>query len=229
LLLQTISIYSPLLPILVFLILKFNKKKRLKWVVFILLILSVLVDILSFLLAQKSMSNLIVINVFTLVEGILLTYFFYFLFFTIKVLQKLTLALCLVFVITWVFLNVVSKKILTYDYISQAIEFIILLFLCLLYFFQKTQVSDSQFIYNTYEFWLVSAFLIYCAGTFFSFFTPMNPSETNSDIVVFEYISRIGSIIKSILITIAFYLNLVNVPKNQPNPNSIYYIKDLKE
>lgn len=228
-LLHYISIYSPLLPILVFLIFPYNRSQKLKWVVFILLALGVSIDVLSYSWAKKALSNLVLINLFTLIEGLLLSYFFYILFFKKRILQKITLFSGISLLSIWLVRNIFLQNILKYDYLSQAIEFIVLLLLCLLYFFQKAKVSDTVFIYSTFEFWLVSALLIYCAGTFFSFFIPMSASEKEKDIIVFEYISRFGSIVKNILITIAFCINPAKLSKNRPNPNSIYYIKDLKE
>ena len=226
---QLISILSVFLPILVFLFYSFNRKSRLKWVIFLLLLNSLTTDILSYYLAKQSTSNIGLIHTFTLVEGCFLVYFFYTLLKKQSSTKKAILALGTIFILIWVVRAAFFKSFFVYDYFSQTIEFIILLLLCLFYFFQKVKVTDAVFIYNTYEFWLVSALLIYCAGTFFSFFIPMNAIERNTDTLVFESISRFGNILKSILITVAFCINSDKLLKNQPNPNSIYYIKDLKE
>ena len=227
-LLHYISIYSTLLPILAFVVSRFNRKQKLKWVVFILLLVGVFVDIISYKLAKKSENTLWLINFFTVVEFTLLCYFFSLLL-KLKHSSKIIFLSFIFFLITWGYFNVLKNNINSFDYRSQAIEFIFLLLFCIMFFFQKTKISDTIFIYNTYQFWLVSALLIYCAGTFFSFFIPMSNSEKARDIIVFEYISRIGNIVKSILITIAFCINPAKLSKNRPNPNSIYYIKDLKE
>lgn len=194
-----------------------------------MLVLSFITDSLSYNLGKKGTSTVGLIHVFTLVEGTFLLYFFYTLLKKQSSTQKIILSLGIIFWITWIVRAIFFKSFSVYDYFSQTIEFIILLILCLMYFFQKVKVSDTTFIYNTYEFWLVAALLIYCAGTFFSFFIPMNASERNQDTLVFENISRLGSVIKNILIAISFFINPNKILKNQPNPNSIYYIKDLKE
>lgn len=194
-----------------------------------MLVLSFVTDFLSYKLGKKGSSTVGLIHLFTLIEGSLLLYFFYTLLKKQTTLQKIILSLGAIFVTTWVIRAAFFKSFMVYDYFSQTIEFIILLVLCLLYFFQKVKVTDTTVIYNTFEFWLVAALLIYCAGTFFSFFIPMNASERNQDTLVFENISRVGNALKSILITVAFCINPNKLLKNQPNPNSIYYIKDLKE
>ncbi len=227
--LQLISILSVFIPILVFIFYSFNRKSRLKWVIFLLLLSGLTTDVLSYYLAKQRTSNIGLIHLFTLIEGCFLVYFFYSLLYKQSATKKTILIFGSLFILVWAIRALFFKSFLVYDYFSQAIEFIMLLILCLLYFFQKVKVTDTVFIYNTYEFWLVSALLIYCAGTFFSFFIPMNSNERNTDTLVFEYISRFGSIIKNLLSTVAFCINPDKLLKNQPNPNSIYYIKDLKE
>ncbi len=224
---QYISIYSTFLPILVFFVFQFNRKQKLKWVIFLLLVLSVLVDVLSLKMANSGRNNIWLVSIFTLIEFSVLSFFFSHLI-KRKRTQKVILLVLFLFSIFWIIQNFFIGSINKYDYLSQTIEFLFLLLYCLLYFFEKSKITENIFIYNTYQFWLISAILIYCAGTFFSFFTPINTSDKNTDVVIFEYISRFGSIIKNILITIAFCINPDKLLKNQPNKNSMYYIKDLK-
>lgn len=193
------------------------------------MLLSLVTDTLSYNLGKKGTSTVGLIHVFTLVEGSFLLYFFYTLLKKQSSAQKIIATLGFIFIAIWTLRALLFKSFFVYDYFTQTIEFIVLLILCLMYFFQKVKITDTTFIYNTYEFWLVAALLIYCAGTFFSFFIPMNASERNTDTLVFESISRFGNIFKSVLITVAFCINPDKHLKNQHNPNSIYYIKDLKE
>ncbi|MEI2709395.1 MAG: hypothetical protein V9E96_10325 [Chitinophagaceae bacterium] len=74
--LQLLSILSPIIPILIFLLFKHNRKERLKWVIFVLLLLGVLVDLLGLRLAKHQSTNVWLINIYTLVEFSLLSFFF---------------------------------------------------------------------------------------------------------------------------------------------------------
>lgn len=227
--LQKISIFSPLLPILVFCLLKPNWKQKLKWVVFTLLVVGVIVDVYCMYLAKKGESNIHVVNIFAILECAIITFFFYLLFQKNKVYRTVILVSFALFCLFWVGRNLLFKEITTYDSASQAMEFILLFLFCLSYFFQKAKVSDTVFIYSTYEFWIVSAILIYCAGTFFSFFIPSDAKETTIDTKAFEYISRVGNILKNLLLAIAFSISNKNLSNHSRNPNSIYYINDLKD
>lgn len=227
--LKSISIYSSLLPILAFCLFSFNWKKLLKIIIFILCLISIIADVACNYLGNKSIPTLWIINVFTVLEAELLFTFFYILF-TKKIFKQVTLALAISFLAIWLFRNLIFGNIHSYDYVSQTVEFIFLFILCLLYFFQKTKITDTILIYSYYEFWIVSALLMYCAGTFFSFLTPLSSQvQKNTDIHLFEVITRLSSIVKSILITVAFCMK--NIPKsnNLTNPNSMYYLNDLKD
>jgi len=227
--LHYISIYSPILSILAFCIFRFNWKQKLKWTIFILAIVSITVDMVCKYFAEKSIPTIWIINLFTLIEFYLLFTFFYFLFFQKIALRKTVIGLSLVFLIFWISKNFLFGTINSYDYLSQALEFIILLFLCLIYFFQKTKITDTTFIYNYYEFWIVAALLMYCAGTLISFFTPINTNQKDLDTQVFETITRLSSILKHALITVAFCINNKMSSNNLKSQNSTYYMNDLKD
>jgi len=215
-----ISIFSPVLPILFFLLyFKFNKQEKTKWVIFTLAVVSFIFDILSFNLSKKFISNINLINLYLVIEVAFLYIFFLFLFATnkfAKIITKIGFALV---IFVWLYNNVIKGNLLNkYDSISLAVEFIIIFILCLLYFVQiVTQIRDTTPAYNTAFFWLIAALLLYCASTFFSFFILNSPADRTSDTIAFEYISRVASILKNVLISIAFMIN------TNKNKNDITY------
>ena len=223
--LHIISIFSPIISILVFIIFLKRNNAKLKWIFFYVLTIGLLVDISCLYLIKKGLSTLWLINLFTLVECELLFLFFLFLFEKNKLFKKITLVFAIAYFSTWVINNFLVGSIYNYDYLTQTIEFILLLFLCLLYYYQKAKIFGDIFIYNTHEFWLVTALLIYCSGTFFSFFIPINITEKTRDAILFEYISRIGNILKNILIAIAFCMQNKPPSNNLAKANSMYTIK----
>ncbi len=222
--LQILSIFFPLLPILVFLLFRFNREQRPKWVIFLLLLIGIFTDFLSYRISLYN-RNIWVVNIYTIVEFSFLVYFFI-LIIRGKKLINIIKWLYYTFVLLWFVYNFIIKSILDYDYIFQAVEFILLLAFCILYLFQKVKNNKSEFVYNTYDFWLVAALLLYCAGTFFSFLVITSEKRT-PDIIEFEYISRFGNIFKSILITVAFTINSKNsLNIEDHNKKSIYHIID---
>ncbi|MBW7951346.1 MAG: hypothetical protein H3C56_01970 [Chitinophagaceae bacterium] len=122
-------------------------------------------------------------------------------------------------IIVWLYNNVLKGNLLNeYDSISLSVEFIIIFILSLLYFVQiVTHIRDTTPAYSTAFFWIIAALLLYCASTFFSFFTLNSPADRTSDTIAFEFISRVANILKNILFSIAFMI------KTNQNKNNTTY------
>lgn len=227
-LIQLISLFSPLLPISVFLLFfRFNKQEKLKWVIFILLIVSLSFDFFSYNLAKKSIHTIALINTYLLIEACFLFFFFLFLFVKNKVAKTISKVGFTLVIIVWIYLNIFKNGYsLAYDYVSISLEFIIIFILCLLYFFYTiSQIRNTIPAYNTASFWLIAALLLYCASTFFSFFIPTNLSNQTNDTIAFEYISRVANILKNILFSIAFIIN-TNKNNTTNKHKSIYNVSE---
>lgn len=207
---------------------KQNKLEKSKWVFFILVLISFTFDISSLLLSQNGIRTVLLINLYLVIEVTFLYIFFLHLFALNKFAKTITKITCATVIVIWLFFNFIKGGFFnTYDFVSIALEFIIIFILCLLYFFQVvTQIRDTTPVYNTASFWLITALLLYCATTMFSFFIPINKSDRTSDTIAFEYISRIANFIKNILFSIAFMIN-TNKFKNDTTykPQSIYNIE----
>lgn len=228
--LHYISICSPLIGIIFFCSLKHNWEQKRKWIIFILLSIGVITDVACLLLVKQQVQTLWVVNLFTLFECLLVLHYFYMLYGNTKRLRYLLITVGSIFLSLYCLRNFFLGRISIYDYTSQELEFIFIFFFCLIYYFQKTKITDTIFIYSKYDFWIVSALLIYCAGTFFSFFIPSDSKETTADTLAFEYISRIGNILKNVLITIAFTINHNHhISNNSRKQNITYYTNDLKD
>lgn len=200
-------------------LLKRNKQEKSKWVIFILLLVSFIFDALGFNLSQKGFRTIGLINAYLVIEVTFLYIFFLYLFALNKFAKTITNIGFALAIIVWLYINIIKGTLFnTYDFISIAVEFIIIFILCLLYFFQVvTHIRDTTPAYNTASFWLIAALLLYCASTFFSFFIPTEISERNSDTIAFEYISRVANVLKNVLFSIAFMIN------TNKNKNDITY------
>lgn len=201
-------------------LLKRNKQEKSKWVIFILLLVSFIFDALGFNLSQKGFRTIGLINAYLVIEVTFLYIFFLHLFATNKFAKTITNIGFALAIIVWLYINIIKGTLFnTYDFISIAVEFIIIFILCLLYFFQVvTHIRDTTPAYNTASFWLIAALLLYCASTFFSFFTLNSPADRTSDTIAFEIISRVANILKNILFSIAFMI------KTNQNKNNTTYM-----
>lgn len=212
-----VSIFSPIVPILLFIVLKHNQKVKVKWVIFYLLCVGLVIDVFSYRLSLNGTNTQWLINTFTIIEFSLLSYFFYLLF-AEKKLQQLVKIIYILFTAGWCVRNIVLGKLAAFDVILQTIEFIILLCFCIIYLFQQVQQTETVVIYSTFQFWLIASILMYCAATFFSFIGLMlltqSISSQSLEIHAIEYISRFSSILKSIFFCIAFTMKPIQEDKN---------------
>ena len=76
--------------------------------------------------------------------------------------------------------------------------------LCILYFFERIRKPDSLFIYNTFDFWIVTGILIYLSGTFFIFMFSSNLSQ--EEFLKYWFINYIFNAIKNILFGLGIYV-----------------------
>lgn len=214
-LIHSFSIFSPIIPILLFIVLKHNQKVKVKWVIFYLLCVGLTVDVFSYRLSLNGTNTQWLINTFTIIEFSLLSYFF-FLLFAEKKLQQLVKVIYILFTAGWCVRNIVLGKLAAFDVILQTIEFIILLCFCIIYLFQQVQQTETVVIYSTFEFWLIASMLMYCAATFFSFLGLMfySSSADNLEIKAIEYISRLSNIIRVVFVIIAFTMKPIQEDKN---------------
>lgn len=197
-----------------------------KWVFFYILISSILFDSLGNLLPIFKIKSVVTINLFVLVEGVLLHYFFYLLFFYNKKFKQTILASLCILLFIWIYNNILLQKIQKVDNFSNGFESIIVIFFCLIYFYNKIKKIEIQPITSKFEFWLVTATFIYFSITFFIFLIPLDRNKNPNDYHVVMLISRIGNIIYSFLLTIAFMIDSTKKDYSINKKSSIYNITD---
>jgi hypothetical protein len=89
----------------------------------------------------------------------------------------------------------------TIDSLSITVEYILLIILCLLYFFEEISSPNVTFIYSIYNFWIIVGILIYSTGTFFFFMQADDLSDEEWD--KWALINYTFTIIKNVFFGIA--------------------------
>ncbi len=133
-------------------------------------------------------------------EALLLFFFFS------KILQstlarKTPLIFTILFLIIWA---AYFRKLGTTDYVNNAVTFenISIIILSILYFFEQINQPEPEIIYNKTLFWVVVAYLIYSAGTFFLYI--YLPYLSKEDQVKYYNLNYGLSIFKNTLLAFAF-------------------------
>jgi hypothetical protein len=93
-------------------------------------------------------------------------------------------------------------------------EYISILLLALYYYFEQIIEVNSGILYFEQRFWIVSAYLVYVAGTFFLLL--YLPSSSHEDSQTYYLINYPFVIIRTLLLTVAMFMennNLISPDK----------------
>lgn len=168
----------------------------------ILLIVGFSIDVFTTRLNAQGRPNFLPYNLFVLVE----TLFLYYFFFSILILRlsKLTVYLFTAcFMVVW---TLFFRKFSNSNYVDAAVTFenITIIILSIIYFYEQINNPEPSVIYNQPRFWVVAAYLIYSAGTFFLFIYVDALRDADKE-KSYEWNDAV-SILKYLLITIAMFM-----------------------
>lgn len=112
------------------------------------------------------------------------------------------LLLCyVVFIIVGIY-NFIHATNAVFDSVNTTIEAIFIILLSILFFYEQLNDPEITFVYDTKDFWIVVAFLIYTSATMFVFISTEILSISQRDAI--WSISRSANIIKNVLLGLAF-------------------------
>jgi hypothetical protein len=201
-LLRIISIYSGILPIIIFFLFLYRNKKGGLWVIFLYVFYSFLTDIAHEVFIIRPESSFFLLSLFTVLEYSFFTAFLYLNFkrSSFKLILIITSLIFYLFCIHSFF----TTKDFSFDSLPASIEAILIIFFCILFFFEQINNPDVSFIYSSKKFWIATAFLIYLSGTLFLFIYTSNLSEAEQGF--YWPINYVFNILKNLIITLAFSL-----------------------
>lgn len=201
--LENFFIYFDLLPILVILLFVKKIKEWSIWAILVYCIYSFTNNLIILYKVSHSVKYLKLLYFFTLFEYLLFATIL-FLILRNKLVKKFMLVISPAFVLFcfyFIFLSNLKK----FDSLQTSVECIILIVLCIYYFFEQLGNPEVEFIYNSYKFWVVVGILLYLAGSFFvfAFATTFSNTQGNN----YWSIIYVSGILRNILFAIAVYLS----------------------
>lgn len=197
--LHSISILSSLLLIIFFLFFSQRNKQKKLWVIFFYIVISFFSDLTAIVFANQ-FNSFYFYSYFTIMEYSLFSTF-YFLTYRSKTSTRILLFCYVVFVIVAIY-NFVHATNAVFDSVNTTIEAIFIILLSILFFYEQLNDPEITFVYDTKDFWIVVAFLIYTSATMFVFISTEVLSESQLDVI--WPISRTANIIKNVLFCLAF-------------------------
>jgi hypothetical protein len=117
----------------------------------------------------KVFSTLRIANIALIVELILIFLLFYFVFKAVSPWNKLAITALLLSSIWWLFRNILFQKIHSYGAVFIGGTTILIMVFSLAFYYYHLSNPKTLFVYFSPSFWMVSAILLYKAGTFFLF------------------------------------------------------------
>ncbi len=192
-------------------------------VLFVYFLISFTAD--SILLTHKSAEyptlSLVTLSLFTISEYSL---FALFLFLVIKNKHfKTTISvLSILFILfaVWFIFNFGSEK--KFDSLPTSVESILIIVFSILFLFDQLNNPEVIMIYESHRFWVITAFLIYMAGTLFLWVYA--DSFTKEQKNYYWNINYTTNFVKNILISIAFIMKKDTINIHPPSLQKSYNI-----
>ena len=144
-------------------------------------------------------------DIFAVVEFCLFSWFFYLIIFNAKI-KRLILPVVILFCIFSISLYIFLPESTSFSSIIAGVESVLIIAMCIYYFFDQLKESNTLLIYSSINFWIIISFLIYLSGTFFLYI--YSDSMLNNKAFLKEYIIINSSfiILKGILLAIAMLM-----------------------
>jgi hypothetical protein len=101
------------------------------------------------------------------------------------------------------------------DSIPIGVETIIILPFSFYFLYERTKDTNTLFIYETYQFWIVLGIVLYLAGSFFIYI--FSNSLTPSDVRKYWVITNMFSILRSLFFVVAI------LKLTRPNKNTYFH------
>lgn len=181
---------------------KKNKDKSLR-VIFFLLIPLLLIDLYGAYSIAENQSNAVFFNIYSLIETLGVLAFYYHVLVN-KSVKKILLILIAALFSFWIYQFVIRGESVFFIHFVL-LETIAILFFSIHYYYQQLAKVSSAFIYLVPQFWVVTAYFVYIAGTFFLIL--YLPSLTEQERSKYLIVSYIFTIIRTILLTIAMLMH----------------------
>ena len=213
--LQYIASFSSLLPLIFFFIFQRNNKSKELRVISFYLIYTALNDTIAFYLFQiAELRPFFIYDIYVVVEFCLFSWFFYLIIIN-KKMKRLIPFLVLFFIIFSTACHFLLPENTSFSSITSGIEAVLIIAMCIYYFFDQLKRPDSILIYTSFNFWIIISFLIYLSGTFFLNIYADSLITSKAFIKQYIFINSSFVIFRAILLCVAMLMK----PNEKPNQN----------
>ena len=197
-----IAIFIPLIPISIG-VRGFQKLDISAKIIVGYLLIAFSNDLLCLGLARNGIPNLLFINLFGLFQGTILILFFRY---CDQKFYKNLYFLAIIYVMVYLFVALIIEGIDKFDGIAMTIEALIMLILCLTFFYNVYANEITHSLEGFPSFWIVIGILIYFSGALYSFMLGADMLAGSNDKFYNSWIlHNMSGIIKNILFAIGLW------------------------
>lgn len=143
---------------------------------------------------------------FTLFEFCLFTWYFYLIIhdsIVKKLLPVITIAFAIFTILDYFFLQDQGS----FNSISSGIETVLIIAMCIYYFFDQLKQTNTFLIYSSSNFWIIIAFLVYLSGTFFLYIYAESMLADPAFRRQYIIINSFFTILKNVLLSVAMLMS----------------------
>ena len=170
------------------------------------LILCIVTELLAYYFFQIiKFPAYIIYDIFTIVEFGLFCLFFTYIINGARI-NKIVSLVFIVFIIFSVVDYFFLRKEGTFNSTILGVAAVFMISMCIYYFYYQLKKPDTFLIYNTQNFWIIIAFLIYLSGTFFLYLMAENMIEEKTFAKQYKMINSSFIILKNIFLFIAMLI-----------------------
>ncbi len=200
--LSKLSLFSVILPIILFVLFFKRNKEGGLWVIFLYCMCSFFADGAYRYFEHQPDYFFYIYSSFTIIEYTLFSLFIY-LTFKEKVF-KYILIICSLFFYGIAILNIIHKNQESFDSISASLESIMIIVYGIFFLYEQVKDPSIFYVYYSKKFWIIMAFLLYLSSTLFLFIYAA--TFTRPDQSTYWVINSVFDIIKNLLFAISFVM-----------------------
>ncbi len=148
-------------------------------------------------------------DIFTVAEFCFFAGFFYYII-SDKSLKKIIPVVVILFVAS----SLIDFFLVLDESFTSGVQAVLILIMCIYYFFDQLKKPNSFLIYNNINFWVIISFLIYVAGTFFLYIMAENMVPNKEFRKEYVIINFSFNLLKNILLSVAMLMKEEKVTPN---------------
>lgn len=185
-------------------------------VIFFYILYSTVSTAVSYYLFKIAKINASYINdIYTVAEYLFFSAFLYHIT-TLPKFKRVLILLSAIFILFFLCDYFFLRKPQAFNSTISGVEAVMVIILCVIYFFEQIRHPTAALIYSSINFWIIISFLLYLSGTFFLFILTENMIQDRTFLRQYSIINSIFVIIKYVILAIA-----MTMKSNSTNPTNI--------